>query len=268
MAVVCPLCGAENREKARFCLGCAASLGSLDGATPVHRRRSSRRAGRSRSSRNARGGWSFTWKTALGLVVFALVLFAAGWWAVVSPADPSAPATPIPLVTAPLTTPPAAPDAPSAAPVGDGAEAPPSPAVSAAERLRESVSELERRDRLHSIELERERARIAQEVQHSHGLRRRGGTPALPRPVGAETDAIDATTPSAMSTPAAQSASPAPPARPAETTANVDQICAGNGNFLARDFCRMRECAKPAFASDPVCVRFRQMDEARRLQAD
>lgn len=268
MAVVCPLCGAENRDKARFCLGCAASLGSLDGATPVSRRRSSRRAGRSRSSRNGRGGWSFTWKTALGLVVFALVLFAAAWWAVVSPADRPAPATPITLVPAPPTMPQAAPDATSAVPVSDGAEAPTGPAVSAEERLRESVSELERQDRLHSFELERERAKIAQEVQRSHEARRRAGTPALPRPVGAETDAIDATTPSAMSTPAAQSASPAPPARPAETPANVDQICAGSGNFLARDFCRMRECAKAAFASDPVCVRFRQMDEARRQQSD
>lgn len=269
MAVVCPLCGAENRDNARFCLGCAASLGPLDGATPVPRRRSSRRTGRSRSSRNGRGGWSFTWKTALGLVVFALVLFAAAWWAVVSPADRPAPATPITLVPAPPTMPQAAPGATSAVPVSDGAEAPTGPAVSAEERLRESVSELERQDRLHSFELERERAKIAQEVQRSHEARRRAGTPALPRPVGAEPDAIDATTLSEdLSTPAAQSASPAPPVRPAETTANVEQICAGSGNFLARDFCRMRECAKPAFASDPVCVRFRQMDEARRQQSD
>jgi hypothetical protein len=48
----------------------------------------------------------------------------------------------------------------------------------------------------------------------------------------------------------------------------VDQVCAGSGNFLARDFCRIRECGKPSFASDPVCVRFRQMDEARRQQSN
>ena len=63
-------------------------------------------------------------------------------------------------------------------------------------------------------------------------------------------------------------AAAAPAAAPASTGATVDQVCAGSGNFLARDFCRMRECGKPSFASDPVCVRFRQMDEARRQAAE
>lgn len=265
MAVVCPLCGAENRDKARFCLGCAASLEAGDVATLAPRRRSSRQPGRSRSSRNTRGGWPFTLKAAVVLVVCALVLVAAGGWFFAPAADRSASATPVTLLPELPTNPQAPPNAPSAASAGGGTEASTGPAASAAARLQESVSELERRDRLHSVELERERARIAQEVQRSHEARRRGGAPALPRPVGAEPGAIDATTPPPT---AAQPAPPVSPARPVEAVKNVDQICAGSGNFLARDFCRMRECGKAAFASDPVCVRFRQMDEARRLQAD
>jgi len=46
------------------------------------------------------------------------------------------------------------------------------------------------------------------------------------------------------------------------------QICTGSGNFLARDICRIRGCSKPSFASDAVCLRFRQMDEARRQQSN
>ncbi|MBT9552551.1 MAG: zinc-ribbon domain-containing protein, partial [Hydrogenophaga sp.] len=32
MSVVCPSCGVENRDKARFCLGCAVSLDPPGGA--------------------------------------------------------------------------------------------------------------------------------------------------------------------------------------------------------------------------------------------
>ncbi|MFZ2824783.1 MAG: serine/threonine protein kinase, partial [Hydrogenophaga sp.] len=72
--------------------------------------------------------------------------------------------------------------------------------------------------------------------------------------------------PASAAATAAPSATPAAPG--ATPGATVDQVCAGSGNFLARDFCRMRECGKPSFASDPVCVRFRQMDEARRQQSN
>jgi hypothetical protein len=45
---------------------------------------------------------------------------------------------------------------------------------------------------------------------------------------------------------------------------SVDQICADRGNFLTRDICRIQACGNPALASDPVCVRFRQMEQANR----
>ena len=46
--------------------------------------------------------------------------------------------------------------------------------------------------------------------------------------------------------------------------ASVDQRCAGSANFIARDVCRIRACGTPALAGDPVCVRYREMEEANR----
>lgn len=66
-----------------------------------------------------------------------------------------------------------------------------------------------------------------------------------------------------------QQAAAAPPVaaepQPAPApVASVDQRCAGSANFIARDVCRIRACGNPALAGDPVCVRFREMEEANR----
>ena len=58
-------------------------------------------------------------------------------------------------------------------------------------------------------------------------------------------------------------ARPAPPPEPVRT---VDAVCASSGNFIAREVCRTRECRSPAFANDPVCVRFREVEAANRRQ--
>ncbi len=58
---------------------------------------------------------------------------------------------------------------------------------------------------------------------------------------------------------------PAPPApAPAQT---VDQMCAGSSNFLTRDLCRARICRNGGFSGDPVCVRFREMEEESRRRS-
>ncbi len=55
-----------------------------------------------------------------------------------------------------------------------------------------------------------------------------------------------------------------PPAPPAPVVKTVEQTCASSGNFFSREVCRLRSCGSPAFASDPVCVRFREMEAANR----
>ena len=55
-----------------------------------------------------------------------------------------------------------------------------------------------------------------------------------------------------------------PPAPPAPVVKTVEQTCASSGNFFSREACRLRSCASVAFATDPVCVRFREVEEANR----
>ena len=263
MAVVCPSCGVENREKARFCLGCAASLDQPVEAAPDARARPSRRRRAALAAQvaegeaaSSRGALKARWLGAL-LLIAAL----AGWWLLAhQPGSASTKPPPVPALAQPLPVD-VLPVVASPSPVvSDPVAPPPSPAaVSAAERLRESVEGLAQRDRVHQRELEQQRAKVARELQRAEEARRRAEGPSMPRPV-----AVEPAQPSA-----AAATAPAPVAAPvAASGATVDQLCAGSGNFLARDFCRMKECGKPSFANDSVCVRFRQMDEARRQQAN
>ncbi|MBA4265162.1 MAG: hypothetical protein C0453_08780 [Comamonadaceae bacterium] len=54
--------------------------------------------------------------------------------------------------------------------------------------------------------------------------------------------------------------------QPARSVQTVDTICASSANFIAREVCRTRECKSPAFARDPVCVRFREVEAANTRQ--
>ena len=57
------------------------------------------------------------------------------------------------------------------------------------------------------------------------------------------------------------SATPAAPPPPAKT---VEQTCAGSSNFFSREVCRFQTCRDATFASDPVCIRHREMEAANR----
>lgn len=127
--------------------------------------------------------------------------------------------------------------------------------AAAVDRLRQSVEMLEREDRARAAQ-ERQRLKAAQEKQRADEARRR-------------TDALATAAAPASATPAAVApANPAAAATAPAAAPSVDQLCAGSSNVFARDFCRMRECGKPGYANDPVCVRFRQMEEARRQEAE
>ncbi len=58
---------------------------------------------------------------------------------------------------------------------------------------------------------------------------------------------------------------PAPvPSEPVKLK-TVNELCSA-GSLLSRGFCEHRECAKPENASDPVCVRIKEAEEARRFR--
>jgi ribosomal protein L40E len=261
MAIVCPLCGAENRDKARFCRGCAHALDlrpeAASGEPAGDRGRGARRARRRKSSARdePRPAWS---RWALVLTV-ATVALGVGWWlgAHQKTPAPALAASPASVVAHP--TPPTPGESVNALSPSI-VQAPPVPAAAAVDRLRESVQRLEQEDRLREAALAQQRPksphqkRFEEARRHSDTLPA-GGTPAaglVAPPQGApEVPAVVAAAP--------VDAVPASKAAPA----NVDQLCADSGNVFARDFCRIRECGKPVFAADPVCVRFRQMEEAR-----
>jgi len=43
----------------------------------------------------------------------------------------------------------------------------------------------------------------------------------------------------------------------------VKQVCSGR-NFVAEQICMISECRKAARASDPTCVRFKQLEDENR----
>lgn len=50
-----------------------------------------------------------------------------------------------------------------------------------------------------------------------------------------------------------------------ETQRNVRELCSASSNFVSEQFCRSRECRKAQHQGDAICVRLREIEEARRL---
>lgn len=94
--------------------------------------------------------------------------------------------------------------------------------------------------------------------------RKRIPEPLVRRPVPASAPALPSapvTDPAAAPNAPASAALPAEPARPR----TVAELCAGN-SLLTRPFCEHRECAKAEQAGDPVCLRLKEAEEARRFR--
>ena len=272
MALVCPFCGAENRDKARFCRGCARALEQPGAADPSKDKRERRPGAAERARRRRRAAAKAASPSRsrwVGAVVLAALALGIGWWlgarqtgpapvqAVMQPAI-AAPATPVaPAPTAAVVPPAAAVPTPEAARLPATISTATSPeSVAAVDRLRQSVEMLERQDRVRAAVLEQQRLKAAQDKQRAEEARRRA-------------DALAASA-TAVPTPSANVGQGSPPVATVAAAAppTVDQLCAGSDNVFARDFCRIRECGKPGYANDPVCIRFRQMEEARRQEAN
>lgn len=90
-------------------------------------------------------------------------------------------------------------------------------------------------------------------------------TPPRPRPSPGPSAAAAETTTVTPAAPREEPPPPAPaPAVPAAPPASADERCADRANFITRDLCRIQACRDPALVADPVCVRFRAMEQANR----
>lgn len=206
-----------------------------------------------------------------GVMMLALLAVGAWWWLAQSsgPNRSTAPSGPVAQANAPSAV--------GHRPVGAAGLStvslptsvqPPVPAsgspgepVSEAERLRLSLERLALEDRLHTAELAEQRKARALERQRAEQQRleqaRRRAEVAAVVPATEE--------PRVSAPPVGVAKTETPPVRPApEPVQTVELACSGSSNFFTRDLCRIRECSKPAFASDQTCVRFRQMEEANR----
>lgn len=252
---VCAACGTENRDKARYCRGCACALQPVQGAVAeevapaatTSRQRRQRTAGESPEARNpAAAGRP---RRAVG-VVMAVVVFGLGaaWWTMTQRAPASA--SPVAVVATADQTAQAVRPVPPTQATTSASGALPSETIATPTQAVASPNkgEVEREPRPAA-----ERARTQRPAVRT----------AAPAPV-AEPSVRQAEPVAAAPVEVAQA--PAPPApAPAQT---VDQMCAGSSNFLTRDLCRARICRNGSYSGDPVCVRFREMEEEsrRRLQ--
>lgn len=287
---VCAACGTENRDKAKFCRGCAGALNlttdvPADGvkavdkaapaevkpakAAPVQVCEACQTSNPLAATKCKSCGVSFVHyqpavvaKTAapgarsglfvvLGLLV-AVSAAGAWWWgsAYTSVARP-------PVVVAPQQAVPAVVDTTAMANATNTlvastpTAAQPAPAR-AKEAERQAQKRLEREARLErqkAAKAERERTAQAQEQRRLEAARQR--TEQLER--------------QAAEAKAAEKAAKAP-VQAAPPVQTVEQLCAGSSNVFSRDFCRIGECRKPAFASDPICVSYRAMEKTNRGQ--
>lgn len=254
---VCAACGTENRDKARYCRGCACALQPVQGAVAeeaapaavTSRQRRQRTAGESPEARNpAAAGRP---RRAVG-VLMAVVVFGLGaaWWTMTQRAPASAPPVAV-VATADQTAQVVRPVPPTQATTSASGTLP-SETITIATPTQAVASP-------NNGEVEREPRPAVERAR----TQRPAVRTAAPAPV-AEPSVRQAEPVAAAPVEVAQA--PAPPApAPAQT---VDQMCAGSSNFLTRDLCRARICRNGSYSGDPVCVRFREMEEEsrRRLQ--
>jgi len=261
--VVCGACGAENRDKAKFCKGCAQALVPLaapaPAAVPAPASRGlacpachalNRRSATLCRSCGATLGASLAGAVASTGVVARrrwgwiigpalLVAIGAAWWS-----QAQQPAVPEVLVGARVLTQPD-PAAPQRVQVTTTV-ALPVPAV--AETLLPSEAPPR------PLPLKKEPHPAKAPTLRGPAPAERQSPPATKQPEPARTQAES---PPRTSNPDESDRAPA-------ATPSVDQQCADRSNFIARDICRIRACNDAARAADPVCIRFRQMEEANR----
>lgn len=297
MSVICPNCGAENRDRARYCTRCAGALpwtNAADGdgnegkpKTGAARERKQRNKtagdhrlarseGAAKSTSTSKAGGLPRW--ALAAAAVAVVALMVVFWQVLprgasSPKDTTAPelATPAGNAAPGNAGEASAVTTGTAPPSGQSAVAPAElmeQTEAANQRLQQSLEQLQAEDERKSAERKEQRLKALQErerrQQQQAELARRKAEEAA----AAEAARAAAVSPASPATPAAPANSVATPgtsAPAAPAVAGVEQLCAGAGNIFSRDICRIQACGKPEHVSDPICVRYREMNRQNRV---
>ena len=246
MALICPQCGTDNRDTAKFCKKCAAQLVQLwpettnedppsEAAASERRRR--RRAAQATGSRPTAMPW---------LVLIAALVVAGGvsWMWSTRSAAPVAATVPAP-VPAPAAT--------VAAPPVEVATTASAPTTDSAAILR-AVEELKQRD----AQAEAAARASAREPPAAQAPPPSKTAPAQRRPAQ----------PRETPTPPPQVAvvpEPPPEARPVEVArpAPPRELCAGT-TFIDRAICLQRECGQTGMRQHPQCVQMREQQETFR----
>ena len=291
---VCEVCGTDNREKARFCKGCARALVPLAAGPELVPAPTDAEVAPSRvcgACQTANAADALVCKScgkslfafmegpgaegkssgkkkgsAILMGAIAVVIAVAGaWWlsrssAPMVSADPSAgseQAAKALSVKAPVTVPLVKPEE-AAKPSG------PAPLPNDAATESEAKTHLEE---VVKREAERtERARKAREVlaRREKALAARELERERERAEqSAQALAAPSAPPSApVDNPQSASKSATAPAAAAKVT--VEQACSNASNFIARDLCRVDACRHPANAQDAICVWYRRLDEERK----
>ncbi len=232
MALICPQCGAENRDAAKFCLKCAHQLVPLP-PPPAPAARSRRRR-RVRLAAPVMEAEEVAPKRVSALVLAVLTVFAIGaLWGIAHIAGRA----PAPLAEAPATHAAAMKAEPPALPT------PPAPATpEPAQVLFEPASA----------------PALASEPEVVSDTRPEP-PPARPAPVRKTPRTEPPVEPVTRPTPPAPAVVESPvAAAPAQPPAT---LCAGT-RFVAHALCLQRECDKPGRQQHPQCVRMREQQKA------
>lgn len=242
----CETCGAENRNKARFCRGCArplVALGPQAAAEKPRKIKTDLTQGNGPESAakvpvSPQPSVLWRWILLLAAVVAALALGVRQW----SPEDAVAPPTALDATSTQQTNPaplypketfiePATPEVVLEA--GSEAVVPIDPPKVLVERS----ATPEKKAAANAMGmLQRQSADEARQAQEA----------------SVSPDAADALAQAGASAAALKSG------------ASVERACAQATNFVARDLCRIEACRKPSNASDPICVWYRKLEEERR----
>lgn len=197
----------------------------------------------------------------------AVLLGAALWWLTQGGAAP-APAPPLPTravpveqaarsvstaVAVPALTDPAATPAQGALPASSAVEVTAAPltetAAAADDRARKARARREAEARAAELQVQQERSRAeAQERQQRE----------------AEREAQQARELADVANRRAAEQAPAPAQPAAEARRGVRERCSASGNIFSELFCQSRECRKPEYANDALCIRLREIEEAKR----
>ena len=232
MSLICPQCGAENRDSAKFCLKCAHQLVPLGAATepPAEPRKRRRKRRPVAQDQPARRRQMLLWGVVLVGALIGMGIFIGRWGA-----QPAVPGATTASASAAARQAPASANPPTT--LAQAATAPTSAPESAA------------------------LMRAAEALQQLH-TQTSAPTPHASATVTAAHVSASAAKPAARRAPPKAPPAPAPTpvaARPAAPR----ELCAGT-QFLARGLCLQTECNKPSQQKHPQCAQLREQQEAMR----